>query len=239
MNIDVGPYVFSLTDARRTLHHVDDLIGFLPDAAQPSLAGLRSELAAEVESVDTDDADAVAATVKSIYPRILAARDIVVADGGLPAPATGAVAQINVSDGGVPKKPVQSVDIDWSGVTTDRQATRVHHGRPWQAVCLWGSEVIDSLAADGHPIYAGAAGENITVSGIDWAQMVVGSELRVGTALLRIMSPAVPCQQNAQWFSDGSFDRIHHRHGPVSRLYAAVLEPGRVSTADEVVLEPS
>ena len=45
---------------------------------------------------------------------------------------------------------------------------RLHHGRPLQAVCLWSQDVIDALRDEGHPIRAGAAGENLTVSGIDW-----------------------------------------------------------------------
>ena len=51
-------------------------------------------------------------------------------------------------------------------------------------------------------------------------------------------SYAVPCRHLAQWFTDGRFDRIHHRNGPLSRVYATVLEPGEVATGDDAVLEP-
>lgn len=237
MNIDVGPYSFSPTDARRTLAHIDDLIDFLPDPAQPALDGLRDELNRRAEIDSTDDA-AVADAVRAVFPRLLDARTVVADTGGLPATTVGTVAQLNVSDGGVPKTPVDRIEVDYGGVTTDRQATRVHHGRPWQALCLWSSETIGALAAAGHPIFPGAAGENITVAGIDWASVTGGARLRIGTVLTQIVAPAVPCKQNAQWFADGDFARIHHRNGPISRLYAVVLEPGVIATGDAATLEP-
>ena len=101
----------------------------------------------------------------------------------------GAVVQVNTSPGGVPKLPVPAALITQGGLTGDRQGNRRHHGRPWQAVCLWSAEVIDALAADGHPISYGSAGENITVRGIDWSLVRPGMRLQVGTALLEARLP--------------------------------------------------
>jgi MOSC domain-containing protein YiiM len=152
----------------------------------------------------------------------------------------GVVAQINASAGGVPKLPVPAALITMHGLTGDRQANRRHHGRPWQAVCLWSADVIDALAADGHPIAYGSAGENLTVRGIDWSLIRPGLRIQVGSALLETTPYAVPCQQNAQWFSDGQFRRIAHELAPGrSRIYARVLGMGRVRTRDAVVVEPS
>jgi MOSC domain-containing protein YiiM len=69
------------------------------------------------------------------------------------------------SDGGVPKHSTDHVTVGFRGVDGDRQATRAHHGSPWQALCLWSREVIDALVAEGHPIAPGAAGENVTIAG--------------------------------------------------------------------------
>jgi MOSC domain-containing protein YiiM len=151
----------------------------------------------------------------------------------------GVVSQLSTSRGGVPKLPVDEVVVDWSGVVGDRQAARQHHGRPWQALCLWSDEVIAGLRAEGHPIHAGAAGENVTVAGLDWPSLRPGTRFRVGEVLAEISSYAIPCQKNAQWFSDGVFDRMHHeRHPGWSRLYAGVLRPGRIAVGDQVVVEP-
>ncbi|MHB1924456.1 MAG: MOSC domain-containing protein, partial [Acidimicrobiales bacterium] len=159
---------------------------------------------------------------------------------GLGTPAgTGQMAQINVSGGGVPKHRVPDADIGWDGLTADRQADRKHHGRPFQAVCLWSTEVLDRLSGDGHPIGPGYAGENLTVSGLDWDSLRPGARLQAGTALLELSFPAIPCQKQAQWFTDRDFKRIAHEVNPgLVRWYAWVRRPGAVATGDPVVLQP-
>ncbi len=148
------------------------------------------------------------------------------------------VAQISTSDGGVPKGAVPSADVGRRGLLGDRQADRTHHGRPFQALCVWSSEVIAVLAAEGHPIRAGAAGENITVSGIEWPTLRPGVRLLIGQSLCEISAWAEPCRKNDQWFT-GRSDRIDHRlHPGWSRAYAWVLEPGTVATGDPVIVEP-
>ena len=156
----------------------------------------------------------------------------------LPARATGAVVQLNVSDGGVPKRPVDSVEVDERGLAGDRQAARRHHGRPWQALSLWSTEVIDAFAADGHPIGYGLCGENVTVRGLPWADVRCGVRLAIGPVLAQVSLFALPCAKNAQWFADRDFTHMHHERGPISRVYATVLNGGVIRTGDPVVLEP-
>jgi MOSC domain-containing protein YiiM len=150
----------------------------------------------------------------------------------------GVVSQISRSDGGVPKQPVPQVEISSRGLVGDRQRTRVHHGRPWQALCLWSAEVIEALRRQGHPIYAGAAGENVTVAGFDWAHVRPGMQMAIGGVVAELSMWAEPCRHNAQWFSDSRFGRIHADQGPVSRVYATVVRPGLVRQGDAVMLIP-
>lgn len=151
----------------------------------------------------------------------------------------GSVAQLNVSDGGVPKRPVESADVSSRGLAGDRQAARQHHGRPLQALCLWSAEVIEALQAEGHPIGAGFAGENVTIAGIDWASIRPGTQLRIGEVLAEISAWATPCKKNAAWFVDRDVDRMNHdRHPGWSRAYAWVRQPGTVRRGDVVVVEP-
>jgi MOSC domain-containing protein YiiM len=153
--------------------------------------------------------------------------------------ATGVVAQLNASGGGVPKLPVPQASVDGHGLVGDVQADRAHHGRPWQALCLWSADIIESWAHDGHPIAFGSAGENITVRGLDWARLTPGARLQIGSALVQVSSYAIPCSKNAQWFADGWFRRMAHDVTPgTSRLYAAVLRHGEVAVGDAVVVEP-
>jgi MOSC domain-containing protein YiiM len=228
--IAVGPYSFSLTDARKTLHHAPELLDL-----HGASAARRERVAATLADVDPMGAgDDLVRALVTVWPELVAARD----DGQMPARATGRVDQLAASGGGVPKLPVDRVEVGFGGVAGDRQASRVHHGRPWQALCIWSSEVIAALAADGHPIRAGDAGENVTVSGLPWSDVRPGVRLRLGEVLCQVMAFAVPCKQNAQWFSDRRFQRIHHSNGPISRTYALVLEPGSIAVGDDAVLEP-
>lgn len=151
----------------------------------------------------------------------------------------GTVAQLNVSAGGVPKKPIEVAEVGDRGLVGDRQADRKNHGRPLQALCLWSAEVIDSLRAEGHPIEPGLAGENVTVAGIDWSSIQPGAQLLIGDVLTEISAWATPCKKNAPWFTDGNFRRIDHdRHPGWSRAYAWVREPGTIRQGDRVLVEP-
>ena len=152
---------------------------------------------------------------------------------------TGTVARLHVSDGGVPKRPVQEAEVGVRGLVGDRQADRHNHGRPLQALCLWSADVIDALQAEGHPIEPGLAGENVTLAGIDWTTIRPGTQLRIGDVLAEVSAWATPCKKNAAWFVDGRFDRMNHdRHPGWSRAYAWVREPGTVRTGDPVIVEP-
>lgn len=150
--------------------------------------------------------------------------------------AIGSVARINTSTGGVPKTPVDEANVGRRGLGGDRQASRQHHGRPNQALCLWSAEVIESLATVGHPIEPGSAGENLTIEGLDWATLRPGAIVEIGDGIrARLSAFAIPCSKNARWFTDGDFNRLHHERNPgVSRLYASVLTGGRVRTGDPV-----
>jgi MOSC domain-containing protein YiiM len=146
------------------------------------------------------------------------------------------IVQVNVSDGGVPKRPVPEARIDEKGLAGDRQRHLRFHGGPDRAVCLMAIELIEAWAADGHPIGAGSAGENITVRGVDWKAVVPGIQLRLGaTAIIEITDFALPCKQNKGWFSDGNFNRMNQKLFPgQSRVYARVLAPGTVQPGDTV-----
>lgn len=147
----------------------------------------------------------------------------------------GQIHQINTSKGGVPKLPIEEAVIDESGVVGDDQADKVHHGSPEQALCLYSLEVIEGMRAEGHYITPGAAGENITVSGLDWGRVVPGISMRLGPVEIEITGYAAPCAKNAQWFSDGGFSRMHAgKHPGEARVYARVVSGGPVRTGDPV-----
>ena len=251
----VGPYRYTETDARRTLLPLGDWWDLLERGVDASsiaeqLHALATELAVHLQlpantplkalgiAASKAPTDSLPFLVEVALDALTRAAETLRSNCQMPSRQHGTVAQLNASNGGVPKTAVESAAIDFTGLVGDRQRTRFHHGRPWQALCLWSSEVIASFAADGHPVFPGAAGENVTIAGIDWSVVRPGVRFRIGGALCEASLWALPCASNKPWFMGGEFQLMHHERGPVSRMYAAVLEPGPVAVGDDVVLEP-
>lgn len=151
---------------------------------------------------------------------------------------TGWLYQINISDGGVPKLPVAEAMITSDGVSGDRQRNRSVHGGRDRAVCLFSLERIESLQQEGHSIYPGASGENLTLAGLDWSRVRPGDRLRIGGRVeLELTSYTTPCRYNACWFLGENYGRISHkRHPGWSRIYAKVLREGMVRHGDRIEL---
>jgi len=150
----------------------------------------------------------------------------------------GMVHSINVSDGGVPKRPRAGAWIRTGGVEGDRQGDLRFHGGPDRAVSLYSWDLIQALRTEGHPIVPGAIAENLTLAGIDWASMRPGARLAIGEVRLEITRYTSPCQKIAGAFRDGGFRRVSQKmHPGWSRLYARVLAEGRISAGDAVSLE--
>ena len=150
--------------------------------------------------------------------------------------SSGQIVQINISDGGTPKHPIPKVQITPEGLIGDRQRNLKYHGGPDRAVCLWSAEIIQTLQNEGHSIEAGSAGENITIAGLTWEQLVPDVQLQLGdTVRLLITDYAAPCRHISRYFSDRRYSRISQKHYPgISRLYARVLAPGTISVGNNV-----
>lgn len=150
----------------------------------------------------------------------------------------GRIFQLNRSGGGVPKLGVREAFVDAGGLEGDRQKNLRFHGGPERALCLFPLELILELQAEGHPIFPGSVGENVTVVGLEWSRVEPGARLSLGEeALVEITSYTSPCKTIAASFVDGRFKRISQKVRPgESRLYARVLRPGRVAVGDAVRL---
>ncbi len=150
------------------------------------------------------------------------------------------VTHINVSDGGVPKGPIDSAVIGTLGVEGDRQESTEFHGGPERALCLFSLERIEALQAEGHSIVPGGAGENITIAGLDWDDVGPGRRLRLGdSVLIEITRYTAPCTKIRANFAGGDFNRVNQKtHPGWSRAYARVLEGGPLLPGDAVELLP-
>ena len=148
----------------------------------------------------------------------------------------GYIFQLNCSDGGIPKRAVKEAQLTRMGVTCDRQAHPKIHGGPERALCLYSIEKIKELQAEGHPIFPGSIGENVTISGIDWSTLKPGDRLALGDeVIIELTSYAGPCPTIAGSFTGGKFKRISEKKHPgESRLYARVVQAGLLAVGQTV-----
>ena len=148
----------------------------------------------------------------------------------------GRIFQLSVSDGGVPKLAVREAALTAEGLEGDRQRDLRYHGGPARALCLYALERVLELQSEGHPIFPGSTGENVTVVGLDWSLLTPGARLALGEeALVEVTSYTSPCKNIAASFTGGDFKRISQKLNPGhSRLYARVLRTGRLRTGDSV-----
>ena len=144
----------------------------------------------------------------------------------------GTIFQINSSPGGVPKLARLEGLVTPDGLEGDAQRNTISHGGPMRALCLYSLERILALQAEGHPIFPGAAGENLTLSGLPWEAMTPGTRWRLGEeADIEITKYCTPCSHLTAFFLEGEFNRIHQEKRPGwSRVYARVLASGRIRT---------
>lgn len=152
----------------------------------------------------------------------------------------GIIFQLNCSQGGVPKRPVAEAEVAASGLIGDRQAHPKIHGGPDRALCLYSLERIEELQREGHAITPGSVGENVTIKGLDWSELKPGHRLALGDeVVVEITSYTNPCNSIKDSFIKGNYSRIaQKKHPGYSRLYARILQGGRLRTGQEVrVLE--
>lgn len=146
---------------------------------------------------------------------------------------------LNRSQGGVPKLPVREAVVTVDGLEGDWQEDRKHHGGPMRALCLYSLEHILTLQGEGHPIFPGAAGENVTIAGLDWASLTPGTRLRLGEVEVEVTEYTMPCASIQRSFKDRRYTRISQKvHPGTSRLYTQVLREGIVHVGDHVEVIP-
>jgi MOSC domain-containing protein YiiM len=158
---------------------------------------------------------------------------------------TGTILQINISPGGLPKRPIPEADVTVAGVRGDSWAHPDIHGGPNQALLLITSEGIDELVSQGLPLFAGALGENLTTRGIDRRQLRVGQRFRVGDVVFELTKRRAPCAQLNVYgpgIQKAIFDAQMKDGDPssplwgLSGLYARVLRPGVIREQDIISL---
>jgi MOSC domain-containing protein YiiM len=150
----------------------------------------------------------------------------------------GLILQVNLSIGGLPKRPVGEAFLTPLGFEGDAVAHPGLHGGPDRAVLLAAAEAVDELAARGYPLFYGAMGENLTTRGLDRAELRPGLRLRAGQAVIELTRLRTPCA-SLDVYGPGLKREIFRQDArpgePVwgmAGFYASVVRPGWVRTGD-------
>jgi MOSC domain-containing protein YiiM len=131
------------------------------------------------------------------------------------------------------------------GIEGDEIADKKHHGGTYQAVYAFAREDIDAWVERlGLEIRDGQFGENLTTSGIDVNEALIGEQWRIGTTVFQVADVRIPCNVFKNWMGLTGYDdtawvkrfTIEARPGP----YLQVVQPGEITAGDaiEVVHKP-
>lgn len=146
---------------------------------------------------------------------------------------------------GIWKEPVDAVEVRapgpkrgglGSGVVGDFLGDRDHHGGDDQALYAVAREELDHWGRElGRDLADGTFGENLTTVGLDVDGALVDEVWQVGSAVLRVTGPRIPCGTFRARMAEKGWVKRFVAHGR-SGAYLAVVEPGTIRTGDEVVV---
>lgn len=134
------------------------------------------------------------------------------------------------------KEPVDGpVVISELNLTGDKQADLSVHGGAAKAVYAYPTEHYDYWRNQLPDVSFswGRFGENLTTEGLREDTLGIGDRLRVGSALLMVTQPRMPCYKLELRFDRDDMIKRFLKSGR-SGFYFSVIEPGEVSAGSEV-----
>lgn len=135
------------------------------------------------------------------------------------------------------KSPIKGrVAVRGVNLEGDEQADREVHGGPDKAVYAYAIEDTRWWAEElGRSLEYGEFGENLTTEGIDVTNAVVGARWEIGSAVLEVSEPRVPCWRLAVRMEDNGFPRQFTKAGRPG-TYLRIAVEGKLGSGDEVRL---
>ena len=116
----------------------------------------------------------------------------------------------------------------------DDQADREAHGGPDKAVYAYALEDARWWAEEiGRPLEHGEIGENLTTEGIDVTNALVGERWEIGSTVLEVSEPRVPCWRLAVRMEDTAFPRRFTQAGRPG-AYLRIAVEGELGSGDEI-----
>lgn len=141
---------------------------------------------------------------------------------------------------GIFKRPTtQTQRVEGVHIGSDVQADTQAHGGYDKAIYAYAAEDYNWWTDElGQDLDAAFFGENLTTEGIDVSAALVGDRWRIGTALLEVSEPRVPC------FKLGirtGVSRIQQRFSKADRpgAYLRIIEAGELTVGDAITVTPA
>lgn len=137
---------------------------------------------------------------------------------------------------GIFKSPVDGpVAIKHTKVEGDEVVDLRVHGGPYKAVYLYPSEHYEfwqrELASGELPF--GAFGENLTTEGLTEETAHIGDQFRIGSAILKVTQPRMPCFKLALRFERADMVKKFWQSGR-SGIYFSVVQEGEVERGSAI-----
>ena len=153
---------------------------------------------------------------------------------GMPAPLRGPGGATVPS--GIVKAPVAGrIHVGRTNLAGDGQADLTVHGGPDKAVYAYPAEHYPVWARElgRDDLRPGHFGENLTIEGLLEDDVLIGDRFRMGTALLEVSQPRIPCFKLGIRMGDPGFLKPFLRSGRLG-FYLRVVEEGDLAAGDAI-----
>ncbi|WP_298773025.1 MOSC domain-containing protein [uncultured Shewanella sp.] len=140
---------------------------------------------------------------------------------------------------GIFKRPTNDeVSIEKLSIIGDQQADLVYHGGEHKAVYAFSSHHYDywKTILNNSQLSNGSFGENFTVSNLFEENICIGDQFRIGSALLEVSQPRVPCYKLGIALDNKDAVKLFTKNY-CTGVYFRVLESGTAKTGHSVHIE--
>lgn len=138
---------------------------------------------------------------------------------------------------GINKQPAAGrVAVHSLGLAEDEYGDKENHGGIDQAVYAYAREDLDWWTERlGRELRNGLFGENITTAGIDISTALIGETWQLGSAVVQITTPRIPCVTFQSWMDEPHWvKRFADARRPGA--YLRVLTEGSVCAGDDLTV---
>jgi len=135
---------------------------------------------------------------------------------------------------GIDKRAVATIEIAREGVIGDHVLDTKAHGGTEKAVYSYAIEDLRWWEAEvEHALSSGSFGENLTTSGIDVTGAVIGEQWQIGSTILEVSQPRIPCRVFAGFWKRPTLVKDFTDAGKPG-AYLRVIAGGPVSAGDKI-----